>query len=97
MDASVLWWALVALLMAVGLAGTVLPALPGTADEPDADGPPDAVPAGADGVASRCIVDDGACLPKLLPPPSRLASEMEGAVAATRATTTAPMSQFFIA
>ncbi len=31
MDASVLWWALVALLMAVGLAGTVLPALPGTA------------------------------------------------------------------
>jgi hypothetical protein len=31
MDASVLWWALSALLIALGLAGTVLPALPGTA------------------------------------------------------------------
>ena len=31
MDASVLWWVLVALLIVVGLAGTVLPALPGTA------------------------------------------------------------------
>jgi hypothetical protein len=31
MDANVLWWVLVVLLIGVGLAGTVLPALPGTA------------------------------------------------------------------
>jgi hypothetical protein len=31
MDASVLWWILVVALIGVGLAGTVLPALPGTA------------------------------------------------------------------
>ncbi len=31
MDATILWWVLVVLLIAVGLAGTVLPALPGTA------------------------------------------------------------------
>ncbi len=31
MEAAMLWWVLVVLLIAVGLAGTVLPALPGTA------------------------------------------------------------------
>ena len=52
--------------------------------------------AGLAGTSGAVLAGMLRCRPVDWPPPSRLASEMEGSVAPTRATTTAAMSQFFM-